>query len=87
MWRAWPAVPAEPRHRPPLPLLSTHASHAWRALQVPSGWSAVAGWSRLKLKWEQSLDEVELNLPFHLRSPAPPGSVVFPPFPGWKTQY
>jgi hypothetical protein len=33
----------------------------------------VAGWSRLKLKWEQSLDEVELNLPFQMRSPAPPG--------------
>ena len=74
MWRAWPAVPAEPRHRPPLPLLSTHASHAWRYLQVPSGRSAPGGWSRLKLKWEQTLDEVVLKLPFHVRSPrAPPG--------------
>ena len=66
MWRAWPAVPAEPRHRPPLPLLSTHASHACRALQVPSGWSAVAyggcySGGGIQLKAPFTLQEVGLR--------------------------
>ena len=66
LWRPWPEVPAELRHFPSLPLLLTHASQACRALQVPSGWSALAGWSRPQLKWLHSFLDEALCLPFHL---------------------